>query len=90
MLYSEYCFGDVRTMGGRSIKDNFKKRFGDPARIEIRYDKDKRTPSEDLCRSEQLSKAYAGVLKGILGCEPKQDEIIGKVDLTKRSFGSKK
>lgn len=53
----------------RIIKDNFKKRFGNPARIEIRYAKDKMSPSEDSYRSEQLSKAYAGVLKGILGRE---------------------
>ena len=53
-------------MGGRSTSDNFKRRFGDSERIEIRYAKDKMTPSEDSCRSEQLSKVYAGVLKGIL------------------------
>ena len=71
-------------MGGRSVKENFKKRFGDPARIEIKYATDKISPSEDLCRSEQLSKAYAGVLKGILGREPTQEEMLGKFDLNKR------
>jgi len=40
-------------------------------------------PSEDLCRSEQLSKAYTGVLKGILGHGPTQDEIIGKKDIAR-------
>lgn len=69
-------------MGGRSIKDNFKKRFGETARIEIRYVKDKILPSEDSYRSEQLSKAYAGVLKGILGRDPTQDEILGKKDIS--------
>jgi len=64
-------------MGGRSIKDNFKWRFGDPARIKIEYAKDKMSPSEDAYRSEQISKAYAGVLKGILGREPTQEEILG-------------
>jgi hypothetical protein len=64
-------------MGGRSTKDNFKRRFGDPARIKIEYAKDKISPSEDEYRSEQISKAYAGVLKGILGREPTQDEILG-------------
>lgn len=71
-------------MGGRSAKDNFKRRFGDPARIKIEYAKDKISPSEDSSRSEQLSKAYSGVLKCILGREPTQDEIIGKVDISKR------
>ena len=70
-------------MGGRSVSDNFKKRFGDPARIEIRYAKEKISPSEELYRSEQLSKAYAGVLKGILGREPTQDELLGKIDINK-------
>jgi hypothetical protein len=60
-------------MGGRSTKDNFKRRFGDPARIKIEYAKDKISPFEDEYRSEQISKAYAGVLKGILGREPTQN-----------------
>ncbi len=68
-------------MGGRSTSDNFRRRFGDPARIEIRYAKDKMTPSEDSCRNEQISKAYAGVLKGVLGREPTQEEINGKTDI---------
>jgi hypothetical protein len=70
-------------MGGRSTKDNFKRRFGDPARIKIEYAKDKISPSEDEYRSEQISKAYAGVLKGILGRESTQDEILGRVDISK-------
>lgn len=78
-------------MGGRSAKDNFKRRFGDPARIESRYAKDKISPSEDAYRSEQISKAYAGVLKGVLGREPTQDEILGQKDISKigikKSFG---
>jgi N-acetyl-anhydromuramyl-L-alanine amidase AmpD len=69
-------------MGGRSIKDNFKKRFGDPARIEIRYATEKMSPSEDAYRSEQISKVYAGVLKGVLGREPTQNEILGNKDIS--------
>jgi len=71
-------------MGGRSIKDNFKKRFGDPAQIEIKYAKDKIAPSEEAYRSEQISKAYAGVLRGILGREPTQDEILGQTAFIKK------
>lgn len=70
-------------MGGRSAKDNFKRRFGDPARIKIEYAKDKTSPSEDENRSGQISKAYAGVLKGVLGRDPTQDEIIGKIGISK-------
>ena len=73
-------------MGGRSAKDNFKRRFGDPARIEIEYAKDKISPSEEAYRSEQMSKAYAGVLKGILGREPTQDELSGKEDATRHLY----
>lgn len=68
-------------MGGRSTSDNFKRRFGDPTLIEIRYDKDKIAPSEEAYRSGQISKAYAGVLKGILGREPTQDEVIGNTEV---------
>lgn len=70
-------------MGGRSAKDNFKRRFGDLARIKIEYAKDKVSPSEEVYRSEQISKAYAGVLKGILGREPTQDELSGNEDITR-------
>lgn len=70
-------------MSRKTIYDNFKKRFGDPARIEIEYAKDKIAPSEEAYQSEQISKAYAGVLKGILGREPTQNEIIGKTDIAR-------
>jgi hypothetical protein len=70
-------------MGGRNIKDNFNRRFGDPARIKIEYAKDKISPSEDEYQGEQISKAYAGVLKGVLGHDPTQDEIIGKIGISK-------
>jgi len=70
-------------MGGRSAKNNFKRRFGDPARIKIEHVKDKMSLSEDEYRSGQISKAYAGVLKGVLGRELTQDEMLGKVDASK-------
>jgi len=68
---------------GRRISNNFKRRFGDPARIELQYPKDKLSLSEESYRSEQLSKAYEGVLKSILGREPVQEEILGNVDIRK-------
>lgn len=43
-------------MGARSTSDNFKRRFGDPARIEVKYETGKVSPSNDTYRSEQLSK----------------------------------
>ncbi len=69
---------------GRSISDNFKKRFGDPARIEVRHETGKVPPSEDTYRSEQLSKACVEVLRGVLGREPTQDEILGTKDISTR------
>lgn len=68
---------------GRSISDNFKRRFGDPARIKIKYAKNKLSPSEGSYRNKQIATAHADVLKGILGREPTQDEILGKEDISK-------
>jgi len=74
---------------GRSVSDNFKKRFGDPERIKVQYSKDKVSPSEGSYRNEQLSKAYVDVLRGVLGREPTHDEIIGKVDISKKVVEAK-
>lgn len=70
-------------MGGRSIKENFKERFGDPERIEIKFETGKLSPSEEARRNEATATAYVDVLRGILGREPTHDEIIGKVDISK-------
>ena len=70
-------------MGGRSVSDNFKKRFGDPARIEIKFAKDKLSPSEEAYRDEKTTAAYVDVLRNLLGREPTHEEIIGKVDISK-------
>lgn len=68
---------------GRGVSDNFKRRFGDPGRIEVKYETGKLSPSEELYRSEKTTVAYAEVLRGVLGREPTQDGIIGKVDISK-------
>ena len=68
---------------GRSIKDNFKRRFGDPARIEIRYAKKKLTPSEESYRNTKVATVYREVLRKFLGREPTQDEILGNMDIPK-------
>lgn len=51
--------------------------------MEVKYEPGKVLPSEDTYRSEQISKAYAGVLKGVLGREPTHAEILGKVDISR-------
>ena len=65
------------------ISDNFKKRFGDSERIEIKFEAGKLSPSEEARRNEATATAYVDVLRGILGREPTHDEIIGKVDISK-------
>lgn len=68
---------------GRSAEDNFKKRFGDPMRVDVEYSKNRTSPSQKDYQSKQLSKAYVEVLRGMLGREPTQDEIIGKADIAR-------
>ena len=67
----------------RSMSDNFRKRFGDPARIKLIYIKDKLLPSQKSFRNEQIIKAYVKVLKGIIGKEITHNEILGKADISK-------
>ena len=69
---------------GRRLSDNFKKRFGDPPRIEIKYTKKKLSSTEEVYRSSQIATAHAKVLRSILGREPTQNEILGKVDISKQ------
>jgi len=71
-------------MGGRSIKENFKKRFGDPARIGVKYDTGKVSSAERSYQNENVAEAYIDVLRHLLGREPTHAEVIGKVDISKR------
>lgn len=68
---------------GRSVSDNFKKRFGDPERIEIKFETGKLSVPEEARRNEATAMAYVDVLRGIWGWEPTPDEILGKVDISK-------
>lgn len=68
---------------GRRISDNFKRRFGDPPRFEIKYATDKLSPSEKSYRNEKMATAYVEALRGILGREPTHAEILGKVDISR-------
>ena len=61
------------------MSDNFKKRFGDPARVEVKFSK----PSSFGNENADITKAYEAVLKGILKSDPTQDEIIGKKDIAR-------
>lgn len=68
---------------GRSVSDNFKKRFGNPERIEIKFETAKLSPLAEVRRSEATATAYVDVLRGILGREPTHEKIIGKADISK-------
>lgn len=76
-------------MGGRSAKDNFKKRFGDPARIKIQLETEKTSFAEKSHRSQKIAEASIDILRSVLGREPAQDEILGKADIAKVSANRK-
>ena len=69
---------------GRRISDNFKKRFGDPPRIEVKFAKGKLSPSEQAYQDKRLATAYVDILRNLLGREPTHKEILGKLDISNR------
>ncbi len=75
---------------GRSISENFKRRFGDPPRIEIKYETKKASFDERAHRNQKMVEATIDVLRGILGREPTQAEILGEVDISKTILSGKK
>ncbi len=68
---------------GRSTSDNFKRRFGDPARIKIQLETKKASFTEESYRSQKIAEASIDILRSVLGREPTQDEILGKVDISR-------
>jgi len=70
-------------MGGRSTSDNFKRRFGNPPRIVLEFEAKKASFVEDADRSKKLAEATIGILRGVLGRESTQDELIGKKDIAR-------
>ncbi len=68
---------------GRTVSDNFKRRFGDPPRITLKFEKKKSSFVEEAGRNKKLAEAATGILRGVLVREPTQDEILGKVDIAK-------
>ncbi len=59
----------------------FEKRFSQG--LEVHYSQNVLTPSEHEYRSESLRKAIREALKAILKREPTDDEISGRVDISK-------
>jgi len=68
---------------GKRASDNFKKRFGDPPRIEVIYPNKKLSVEEQEIQSKRLVTGYVGVLRGLLGREPIDKELLGKVGISK-------
>ncbi len=68
---------------GRSASDNFKRRFGDPARIKIQLETKKPSFSEESYRNQKIAEASIDILRSVLGRELTQDEILGKVDISR-------
>ena len=69
-------------MGKRS-ENNFKKRFGDPLRVELKFAE---KPLEGFERKHQTKKivdAVEQVLTSALGRKPTRDELLGNVPLPK-------
>lgn len=58
---------------GRRISNNFKRRFGDPARIKIQLETEKTSFAEKSHRSQKIAEASIDILRGVLGREPTQD-----------------
>ncbi len=70
-------------MGGRSTSDNFKRRFGDLERIELKLETKKASVVEEADRNKKMAEATTDILRSVIGREPTHDEIIGKVDISK-------
>jgi hypothetical protein len=65
---------------GKRLSDNFRKRFGNSPRISIKYrTRKKLSLFESEHRNSLITTSYVKMLNGILGREPTQDEILGKV-----------
>jgi len=61
------------------ILKNFQKRFVNG--ISVAYLKKPLEPAEQKFRDSRLAKAYEQVLAGILKREPRQEELLGLVDI---------
>jgi len=70
---------EVRKMGQRAIK-TFENRFHNG--IEINFAKQEQSPAEQEYRNKCLRDAIFQIFKGVLGREPTQDELSGRVKIS--------
>ena len=68
---------------GKRAEANLKKRFGDPPRIIMKFDDKPLDGAERKYRNERIVDAVKGVLKSLLGRDPTEKELLGKIDISK-------
>ena len=72
----------MKKPGQRQLK-NFAKRFGDPPRIIVKFENKPLEGAEREYRNKRIVEAFKGVLKSLLGRDPTDAELFGKVDISK-------
>jgi hypothetical protein len=65
---------------GRTALQNFKRRFGDPPRITVRFVDIDSEPDRDY-RYQRIFEAWVVMLRSLLGREPTEAEIFGMKDI---------
>ena len=65
---------------GRTALQNFKRRFGDPPRITVRFVDIDSEPDRDY-RYDKIFEAWRGCVRALLGREPTEPEVFGTVSL---------
>ena len=72
----------MKKPGQRQLK-NFAERFGDPPRIIMKFDDKPLDGAEREYRNKRMVEAFTEVLKSLLGRDPTEAELLGKVDISK-------
>lgn len=65
---------------GRTAQENFSRRFGNPPRITVRFVNIEDEPDTDYIY-QRIFEAWVCCCKALLGREPSEDEIFGRVSL---------
>ncbi len=65
---------------GRTAQENFYRRFGNPARITVRFVNIEDEPDRDY-RYQKIFEEWVVMLRSLLGREPAEAEIFGMKDI---------
>jgi hypothetical protein len=71
---------------GKRADNNFKKRFGDPPRIVVKFEQKPLDSEERKYRSRRIADAVKAILTDLLGREPTHDELIGRVPIAENDI----